>query len=215
MNNAICNFTVWICASLQVCGCGFIHGCHWEDMFFDYISTILPRTRFSYRILPNYRTVCLSLIIIIIIFFFSKLLEIRVPFKIRSAENFVKGVINDTCAILFWLTYKIICCWYSFELPRHVEAIQMSTNNICFCKVEDKSTLVVISQKTTKLFDCALIGACAVIKANTVVLIGRDNDSPISSVVSTMVCLSLHSSCGTSRRHYRGNVRYRPSATVV
>ena len=26
--------------------------------------------------------------------------------------------------------YKIICCWYSFELPQLVKAIQMSTNNI-------------------------------------------------------------------------------------
>ena len=44
----------------------------------------------------------------------------------------------------------------------------MHTNNICFCKEVDKSTLFVISQKTTKLLDCALIGACAVIRANTV-----------------------------------------------
>ena len=34
----------------------------------------------------------------------------------------------------------------------------MSTNNICFYKV-DKSTLA------TKLLDCALIGACAVIRS--------------------------------------------------
>ena len=46
----------------------------------------------------------------------------------------------------------------------------MSTNNICFCKEVDKSTLVVISLKTTKLLDCALIGACVVIRANTVLL---------------------------------------------
>ena len=64
--------------------------------------------------------------------------------------------------------YKTIRCWYPFELPRHVEAIQMSTNNIRFCKEVDKSALVVISLKTTKLLDCALIGACAVIRSNTV-----------------------------------------------
>ena len=29
---------------------------------------------------------------------------------------------------------KSICCWYSFELPHVVEAIQMSTNNISFYK---------------------------------------------------------------------------------
>ena len=40
--------------------------------------------------------------------------------------------------------HKSICCWYSFELPQLVEAIQMSTNNICFYKEVDKSTLAVI-----------------------------------------------------------------------
>ena len=44
----------------------------------------------------------------------------------------------------------------------------MSTHNIClFHKEVDKSTLVVIFW-ITKLFDCALIGACAVIGSNTV-----------------------------------------------
>ena len=36
--------------------------------------------------------------------------------------------------VYFYLLYKNICCWYSFELPRQVEAIQMSTNNIRFYK---------------------------------------------------------------------------------
>ena len=40
--------------------------------------------------------------------------------------------------------YKSICCWYSSELPRLVEAIQMSTNNICFHNGVDKNTLAVI-----------------------------------------------------------------------
>ena len=40
--------------------------------------------------------------------------------------------------------YKSICCWYSFELPQLVEAIQMSTNNICFYIEAAKSTLAVI-----------------------------------------------------------------------
>ena len=35
---------------------------------------------------------------------------------------------------MYLILYKIIYCWYSFELPRQVEAIQMSTNNICFYK---------------------------------------------------------------------------------
>ena len=39
--------------------------------------------------------------------------------------------------------YKSICCWYSFELPRLVEAIQMSTHNICLYKTIDTNTLAV------------------------------------------------------------------------
>ena len=37
--------------------------------------------------------------------------------------------------------YKSICCWYSFELPPLVEAVQMSTSNMCLYKGVDKSTL--------------------------------------------------------------------------
>ena len=36
------------------------------------------------------------------------------------------------------LLYKNICCGYSFELPRFVEAIQMSTHNIWFYKGNQK-----------------------------------------------------------------------------
>ena len=56
----------------------------------------------------------------------------------------MKGVFNDTYTLLFSdFLYKSICCGYSFELPQLVEAIQMSTHNICFYKVVDKSTLTV------------------------------------------------------------------------
>ena len=34
----------------------------------------------------------------------------------------------------YLLLYKIICCWYPFELPGQVKAILMSTINICFYK---------------------------------------------------------------------------------
>ena len=36
------------------------------------------------------------------------------------------------------LLYKGICCWYSFELHRLVDAIQVSTHNICFYKENQK-----------------------------------------------------------------------------
>ena len=52
----------------------------------------------------------------------------------------MKRVFNDAYAILFSdLLFESICCGYSFELPQLVEAIQMSTHNIYFYKV-DKST---------------------------------------------------------------------------
>ena len=55
------------------------------------------------------------------------------------------SVLNDAFAILFSdFLYKNICCGNSFELPRQVEAIQMSSHNICFYKEVDKSTLTVI-----------------------------------------------------------------------
>ena len=49
------------------------------------------------------------------------------------------GSFNDAYMIFFSdFLYKIICCGYSFELPRLVEAIQMSTNNIGFYKEADE-----------------------------------------------------------------------------
>ena len=49
--------------------------------------------------------------------------------------------------------HKSIYCWYSFELPRLVEAIQMSTNIICFYKEADKSTQAVI----WRLWNCLTV----------------------------------------------------------
>ena len=63
--------------------------------------------------------------------------------------------------------FKSICCGYSFELHQQVDAIQMSTHNICLYKeVKKKRTLAVIWRLWN---DCALIGVCAVIRSNTVV----------------------------------------------
>ena len=63
--------------------------------------------------------------------------------------------------------YKSICCGYSFELPQLVEAIHMSTHNICFYN-KSRYKYKGCDLKTTKLLDCALIGVCAVIRLNTV-----------------------------------------------
>ena len=40
--------------------------------------------------------------------------------------------------------YKGICCGYSFELHQQVNAVQMSTYNICLYKEVRKSTLAVV-----------------------------------------------------------------------
>ena len=63
--------------------------------------------------------------------------------------------------------YKGTCCGYSFELHRQVDAIQMSTHNICLCK-EVKKKYAGCNQKTAEFLDRALIGVCAVIRWNTV-----------------------------------------------
>ena len=48
-----------------------------------------------------------------------------------------------------------------------VNAIQVGTHNIClYKKVDKKYTSCIL--KTMELLDCALIGACAVIRSNTV-----------------------------------------------
>ena len=63
---------------------------------------------------------------------------------------------------------KNICSWYSFELPRLVEAFQISTNYICFYKKKNRQKYTGCNLKTTKFLDCALIGACAVIRSITI-----------------------------------------------
>ena len=63
--------------------------------------------------------------------------------------------------------YTGICCGYSFELHRQVDAIQMCTHSICFYKVVDKRYSG-CNLKAAELLDCALIGVCGVIRSNTV-----------------------------------------------
>ena len=69
--------------------------------------------------------------------------------------------------------YKGICCGYSFELHRQVDAIQMRTNNICLYKKVNKM-YTGCNLKTTEFHECALIGVCAVIRSNTVCLLLRN-----------------------------------------
>ena len=89
--------------------------------------------------------------------------------------------------------YKSICCGYSFELHRQVDAIQMSIHNICLCKKEVEYTCC--NLKTMDLLDCTLIGVCAVIRSNTVIcfktecetVLKGDNNSSIHCTKHTHV----------------------------
>ena len=47
----------------------------------------------------------------------------------------------------FFFFDKSICCWYLFELPQSVEAIQMSTSSICIYKEVDAGKLQSFTRK--------------------------------------------------------------------
>ena len=82
-----------------------------------FISETVPTfvSETAYRIRSNYRTY---------------------PYK-RTVKKF--SSLQFTASVLFsLLLYKGICCAYSFELHRPVDAIQMSSHNICFCKENQK-----------------------------------------------------------------------------
>ena len=78
-----------------------------------------------------------------------------------------KRTFDDDYTVFSDFLYKGICCGCSFELHRQVDAIQMSTHNICLHK-EVKKKYTGYNLKTTEFLDCALIGVCAVIRSNTV-----------------------------------------------
>ena len=72
---------------------------------------------------------------------FSKLLEtlicgkiciylLRICYK-KGSE---KDLFDDDYEMFSDFLYKGICCGYSFELHQQVDAIQMSTHNICLQK---------------------------------------------------------------------------------
>ena len=63
--------------------------------------------------------------------------------------------------------------WVLTELHQQVDAIQMSTHNICLYKEVDKK-YTCCNLKTAELFDCVLIGVCAVIRLNTVYFHGEN-----------------------------------------
>ena len=88
--------------------------------------------------------------------------------KVHFKKKTVKDLFDDVYAIFVSdFLYKSICSGYSFELHQQVDAIQMGIHNICLDKEVDKKYTGCIL-KTAELLDCALLGVCAVIRANTV-----------------------------------------------
>ena len=88
---------------------------------------------------------------------------LRIHYKQRSE----KDLFDDDYMIFSDFLYKGICCGCSFELHRQVNAIQMSTYNICL-HIEVKKKYTGYNLNSTEFLDCALIGVCAVIRSNTV-----------------------------------------------
>ena len=92
---------------------------------------------------------------------------------IKSVPTYTKGTKKDKgkpyqmMLMRFVFLYKSICCGYSFELHRQVDAIQMGTHNICLYREVDKM-YTGCNLKSKQLLDSALIGVCAVIRLNTV-----------------------------------------------
>ena len=72
--------------------------------------------------------------------------------------------------------YKSVCCRYPFELHRQVDAIQMGTHNTRLYKGKNYTDC---NLKTTELFECALVGVCAVIRLNIIHKIWSDQDYTI------------------------------------
>ena len=85
------------------------------------------------------------------------------------------------------------CCGYPYELHRLVDAIQISTDNMCLYKeVDIKCTGYDL--KTLELPDCALIGACTVINSNTVsVFLIQISVCTFNIPFKFIVCLVLRS----------------------
>ena len=101
-----------------------------DHNFFTFIYHKFKVPFSTYHIQPNYCTVRLG---------FSKLLGTLICGKIciyllriHYKKDQKKDLFDDDYAIVSDFLYKGICCGHSFELHRQVDAIQMSTHNICF-----------------------------------------------------------------------------------
>ena len=116
----------------------------------------------TYRIWPNYCTVCLG---------FSKLLGTLSCVKICINLLTVHYKKKDQKR-----TYLMMIMRFSFLIflikAYAIDAIHMNIHKTCLYKEVDKN-YTGCNLKTTKLPDCALIGVCGVIRSNTVYILGE------------------------------------------
>ena len=75
---------------------------------------------------------------VIAMYIMLTIVDLITALTLVSAQSNNFGVFKFQLLYFYLLLYKSICCWYSFELPQLVEAIQMSTNNIGFYKENQK-----------------------------------------------------------------------------
>ena len=70
------------------------------------------------------------------------LITAHIPISAQSSNSIVFRLqpVYFFCLLL----HKSICCEYSFELHRLVDAIQMSTHNICLYKENQKKNRIII-----------------------------------------------------------------------
>ena len=103
-----------------------------------------PVEESCYHIRPNYRTVRLG---------FSNLQDTLICgqiciylLRIHYKKDQKRTYLMMTMRFFSDFLYKGICCGYSFELHQLVDAIQMSTHNICLCKEVKKKVHWLLSE---------------------------------------------------------------------
>ena len=114
--------------------------------------------RFYYRIRPNYRIVrsCFSKLLRTLICGKICIYLLRIHYKKDQKRTYLMM----TMPFFLIFLYKGICCGYSFELHRQVDAIQMSTHNISLYKEVNKRYYWLPSEDYEISWLCAYRGKC-------------------------------------------------------
>ena len=80
--------------------------------------------------------------------------------RIHYEKDQKTDLFDDDYVIVSDFLYKGICCGHSFELHRQVDAIQMSTHNICFLKRSKEKLHWLQSEDYGISWMCAYRGMC-------------------------------------------------------